>query len=188
MIWQKNTQFHSLAIQLNITGYITTTGLAISKKSKTSTTPWRRPTSLIYTGRHECNFSHTYNQLLTLKKEQKHTKHNRNGHNWLLLELHFDGIQNLQWHMQIKWTYMNSHRKYGSAPQLSRKQSLAPKPYLCHLPITELRSMNEDTRNPYSLGVQNTCNKSHPEDVNGHNIEKNFIKKGCSGVRRIWMV
>jgi len=123
MIWQKNTQFHSLAIQLNITGYITTRGLAISKKSKTSTTPWQRPMSLIYTGRHERKFSHTYNQLLTLKKEQKHTKHNRNGHNWLLLELHFDGIQNLQWHMQIKWTYVNSHRKYGSAPQLSRKQT-----------------------------------------------------------------
>jgi len=37
--------------------------------------------------------------------------------------------------------------------------------------------MNKDTRNAYSLSVQNTCNKSHSENGNGHNIEKNFIKK-----------
>jgi hypothetical protein len=37
--------------------------------------------------------------------------------------------------------------------------------------------MNEDTRNAYSLSAQNTCNISHSEDGNGHNIEKNLIKK-----------
>jgi hypothetical protein len=94
---------------------------------------------------HESDFLHTYNQLLTLKKNkntESTIQSDITGYFWsytLLMSEAFSGKSK-----PSEITYVNSPRKHGSGPQQSRnKYRVASKSYLCHLPMMELFEKHE---------------------------------------------